>query len=95
MLRAESRPVTYVTPNYTIDSASVANSADYELVYYGNADGTLKITNSDNETVLSDAGVKANTKVYTQYDTEKRKQRFPCRVYPECGLQTFRVFSVE
>ena len=62
---AESRPVTYVTPNYTIDSASVANSADYELVYYGNADGTLKITNSDNETVLSDAGVKANTKVYT------------------------------
>lgn len=39
MLRAESRPVTYVTPNYTIDSASVANSADYELVYYGNADG--------------------------------------------------------
>lgn len=62
---AESRPVIYVTPNYTIDSASVANSADYELVYYGNADGTLKITNSDNETVLSDAGVKANTKVYT------------------------------
>jgi len=62
---AESRPVTYITPNYTIDSASVANSADYELVYYGNADGTLKITNSDNETVLSDAGVKANTKVYT------------------------------
>lgn len=62
---AESRPVTYVTPNYTIDSASVANSADYELVYYGNADGTLKITNSDNEAVLSDAGVKANTKVYT------------------------------
>lgn len=52
---AESRPVTYVTPNYTIDSASVANSADYELVYYGNADGTLKITNSDNETVLSSA----------------------------------------
>lgn len=62
---AESRPITYVTPNYTIDSAPVANSADYELVYYGNADGTLKITNSDNETVLSDAGVKANTKVYT------------------------------
>lgn len=62
---AESRPVTYVTPNYTIDSASVANSADYELVYYGNADGTLKITNIDNEIVLSDAGVKANTKVYT------------------------------
>lgn len=62
---AESRPVTYVTPNYTIDSASVANSADYELVYYGNADGTLKITNSDNETVLLDADVKANTKVYT------------------------------
>ena len=62
---AESRPVTYVTPNYTIDSASVANSVDYQLVYYGNADGTLKITNSDNETVLSDAGVKANTKVGT------------------------------
>ena len=85
---AESRPVTYVTPNYTIDSASVANSADYELVYYGNADGTLKITNSDNETVLPDAGVKANTKVYTHTTLKSGSNVFHVEFTPNaCCLQ--------
>lgn len=84
---AESRPVTYVTPNYTIDSASVANSADYELVYYGNADGTLKITNSDNETVLSDAGVKANTKVYTHTTLKSGSNVFHVEFTPKADYR--------
>lgn len=84
---AESRPVTYVTPNYMIDSASVANSADYELVYYGNADGTLKITNSDNETVLSDAGVKANTKVYTHTTLKSGSNVFHVEFTPKADYR--------
>ncbi len=59
---AESRPITYVTPSYTIESATVANSANYEMVYYGNADGTLNITNSKGEAVVSGQHVDAKTK---------------------------------
>lgn len=59
---AEARPITYVTPSYTIESATVANSANYEMVYYGNADGTLNITNSKGETVVSGQHVDAKTK---------------------------------
>lgn len=59
---AEPRPITYVTPSYTIESATVANSANYELVYYGNADGTLNITNSKGEAVVSGQHVDAKTK---------------------------------
>lgn len=59
---AEGRPVTYVTPSYTIESATVANSANYEMVYYGNADGTLDITNSKGEAVVSGQHVDAKTK---------------------------------
>ena len=59
---AESRPITYVTPSYTIESATVANSANYEMVYYGNADGTLNITNSKGEAVASGQHVDAKTK---------------------------------
>jgi len=60
---AEERPVTLVTPNFAITSATVANSADYELVYVGNADGTLVIKNNAGKVLLKNTEVKANEKV--------------------------------
>lgn len=44
---AEARPITYVTPNYSVESGKTANRPDYELVFYSNADGTLKLTKED------------------------------------------------
>ena len=52
---AEERPLTYVSPNYRFESASIANSKDYEIVFIGNADGTLKLEHAGK--VLAD-GVK-------------------------------------
>jgi len=60
---AEERPITLVTPNFAITSATVANSADYELVYVGNADGTLVIKNALGKVLLKNTEVKANEKV--------------------------------
>ena len=60
---AEERPVTLVTPNFAITSATVSNSADYELVYVGNADGTLVIKNALGKVLLKNTEVKANEKV--------------------------------
>ncbi len=60
---AEERPVTLVTPNFAITSATVSNSADYELVYVGNADGTLIIKNALGKVLLKNTEVKANEKV--------------------------------
>ena len=58
---AEERPITLVTPNYTIESSKTANSADYELVFYANADGELTIE-GPNGTVVSGEPVAANSK---------------------------------
>ena len=60
---AEERPVTLVTPNYAVTSATVANSENYELVFVGNADGTLVIKDSTGKVLLTKEDVKANEKV--------------------------------
>ena len=52
---AEERKIEYVYPINSIESAAFANSADYDLVYYGNADGRLVITDAaGNEIVNKD-----------------------------------------
>ena len=60
---AEEKPTTQVTPSYSIISATTANSADYQLIYNGNADGVLNITDSLGNTVVSKDDVKADEKV--------------------------------
>ena len=60
---AEEREMTLVTPAYNIISAAVSNSAAYDLIYSGNADGKLSVTAADGSTVVSDRAVTAGTKV--------------------------------
>ncbi|MCD8326260.1 MAG: fibronectin type III domain-containing protein [Lachnospiraceae bacterium] len=60
------RDTEYVTPSYTIESASFSNTAEYTLVYYGNADGTLLITDESGEVVVNEtvaASEKSRTEV--------------------------------
>ncbi len=54
---AEQREIEYVYPVNTIESATFSNSADYELVYYGNADGQLIITDAAGNQVLNQSYV--------------------------------------
>ena len=60
---AEEREMTLVTPAYNIISAAVSNSAAYDLIYSGNADGKLSVTAADGSAVVSDRAATAGTKV--------------------------------
>ncbi|MCM1528294.1 MAG: fibronectin type III domain-containing protein [Bacteroides sp.] len=59
---AEERPIQYVTPKVGFESSKVSNSLDYELVYYGNADGKLYIECEGGDMVTDFMEVKADTK---------------------------------
>ena len=59
---AEDREIEYVEPNYTIESASIANDPNHKLVYFGNADGTLTIRDAAGNAVVNGQHVLANTK---------------------------------
>ena len=61
----EDHPLTYTDLVAGFESADFANKASYELVYYGNADGKLSITDEDGNVVLEETDVTANTKVKT------------------------------
>lgn len=51
--KAEEREIEYVYPINTIESPAFSNSADYNLVYYGNADGTLVVKDQNGKKVLN------------------------------------------
>lgn len=51
--KAEEREIEYVYPINTIESPVFSNSADYNLVYYGNADGTLVVKDQNGKEVLN------------------------------------------
>ena len=59
---AESRPITYIEPNYSMESAKIANQAAYELVFVGNADGKLKIEDANGAIIVENFDVTANVK---------------------------------
>ena len=56
---AEERDVTYVAPNYKVISATYSNTAKYELLYVGNADGVLTVKNSAGKALIDNQAVKA------------------------------------
>lgn len=84
---AEARPITYVTPNFSIESAKVANNADYEMVYYGNADGVLSITNSKGEAVVSGQHVDAKTKFRVNTVLEQGSNTFAVEFTPDADYK--------
>lgn len=84
---AEARPITYVTPNFGIESATVANSANYEMVYYGNADGTLSITDSRGEAVVSGQHVDAQTKFRVNTVLEQGSNIFAVEFTPDADYK--------
>ena len=84
---AEARPITYVTPNFGIESATVANSANYEMVYYGNADGTLSITDSRGEAVVSGQHVDAQTKFRVNTVLEQGSNTFAVEFTPDADYK--------
>ena len=60
----EERPMDVVAGKYAIESSTMANSENYELVFYGNADGKLTIT-GPNGVVVENVDVTAETKYRT------------------------------
>lgn len=84
---AEARPITYVTPNFSIESAKVANNANYEMVYYGNADGVLSITNSKGEAVVSGQHVDAKTKFRVNTILEQGSNTFAVEFTPDADYK--------
>ena len=84
---AEARPITYVTPNFSIESAKVANNANYEMVYYGNADGVLSITNSKGEAVVSGQHVDAKTKFRVNTVLEQGSNTFAGEFTPDADYK--------
>ena len=84
---AEERPVTYVTPNYTIESSKSANSENYQMVYYGNATGTLTITNSEGVVIVDAQKVEANTKFRVDTTLKKGANTFKVEFTPDADYQ--------
>lgn len=84
---AEARPIAYVTPNFSIESAKVANNANYEMVYYGNADGVLSITNSKGEAVVSGQHVDAKTKFRVNTVLEQGSNTFAVEFTPDADYK--------
>lgn len=84
---AEERPITFVTPNYSMESSAIANSADYELVYYGNADGTLTITNSSGQKVVDSVPVDAKTKSRANTTLNKGDNAFVVEFIPDADYK--------
>ena len=84
---AEARPITYVTPNFSIESAKVANNVNYEMVYYGNADGVLSITNSKGEAVVSGQHVDAKTKFRVNTVLEQGSNTFAVEFTPDADYK--------
>lgn len=60
---AQEIETTYVTPSYKVVSTTATGNANYELVYLGNADGTLTIKDSKGMIIANNEVVTANTLV--------------------------------
>ena len=58
---AEEQPTTYVTPSYSVVSATNANKSAYVLRYTGNADGVITITDEAGNVIAEDYAVEEGT----------------------------------
>lgn len=80
--KAEERECEYVYPINTIESPVFSNSADYNLVYYGNADGTLVVKDQNGKEVLNKE-FKALTKETVALKLNSGKNTFTINFIPD------------
>lgn len=80
--KAEEREIEYVYPINTIESPAFSNSADYNLVYYGNADGTLVVKDQNGKEVLNKE-FKALAKETVALKLNNRKNAFTINFIPD------------
>lgn len=80
--KAEEREIQYVYPINTIESPVFSNSADYNLVYYGNADGTLVVKDQNGKEVLNKE-FKALTKETVALKLNNGKNAFTINFIPD------------
>ena len=80
--KAEERESEYVYPINTIESPAFSNSADYNLVYYGNADGTLVVKDQNGKEVLNKE-FKALTKETVALKLNSGKNTFTINFIPD------------
>jgi hypothetical protein len=79
---AEEREITSVTPVYQITSAGTANAASHNLVYRGNADGTLTITDANGTVLVNQVAVTANTDYVQNVTLAKGNNTFTVTMVP-------------
>lgn len=80
--KAEEREIEYVYSINTIESPVFSNSADYNLVYYGNADGTLVVKDQNGKEVLNKE-FKALTKETVALKLNSGKNTFTINFIPD------------
>ena len=80
--KAEEREIEYVYPINTIESPVFSNSADYNLVYYCNADGTLVVKDENGKEVLNKE-FKALTKETVALKLNSGKNTFTINFIPD------------
>ncbi len=84
---AEEKPVTYVTPNYKVVSATAANKADYDLVFVANADGAVSVKNEAGDVVADGLAVTANEKLTIPVTLAEGENKFIVTMTPAEGYQ--------
>jgi len=80
---AEERPIKKVTPIYKVVSAKAVGTSDYDLVYRGNADGVLTITDSLGKIITKEEHVTANTNVSKRVSLNKGNNIFTITFTPD------------
>ncbi|MBE5962217.1 MAG: hypothetical protein E7256_12705 [Lachnospiraceae bacterium] len=80
---AEDRPTTTVTPSYSIISGTATGIASYDLVFRGNADGVLTITDAAGNAVVDGETVSANTSITRNVTLTKGNNTFKVTFTPD------------
>ncbi|MBQ4186888.1 MAG: hypothetical protein II642_03290, partial [Firmicutes bacterium] len=80
---AEEKPVTYVSPNYKVVSATAANKADYDLAFTANADGTVSVKNEAGDTLADGLAVTANEKLIIPVTLAEGTNKFIVTMTPD------------
>ncbi len=83
---AEERETVFVTPSYSIVSASVSNTEDYELIFTANWNGHVTVRDDANVKVID-----ADYKVSTAAEDKDKKSYLKEKVKLDIGINNFKV----